>query len=108
MRRSASLLRGPLIAHYFFALLGGCRHTKIGWPIRLDGCAYRVCLGCGIKRLFDEESFLSYGTFGYDVKQLMAERTLPRRSEYLWSGWVGTGMRPQSSLTTHKRRFDRG
>ena len=51
-------------------LLRGCWHSKMGWPIRLDGCAYRVCLGCGIKRLFDEESFLSYGRYRYDVKQL--------------------------------------
>jgi len=70
MRGTTSLLIGPLIARYFFAPLGGCRHTKMGWPIRLDGCTYRVCLGCGIKRLFDEESFLSYGRYSYDVKQL--------------------------------------
>jgi len=51
-------------------LLGGCWHSKMGWPIRLDSCTYRVCLGCGIKRLFDEKSFLSYGRYSYDVKQL--------------------------------------
>ena len=89
MRGTTSLLIGPLIARYFFALLGGCRHTKMGWPIRLDDCAYSVCLDCGIKRLFDEESFLSYGPYGYDVKRLVAERTLHRRSDPLmvWVGW---------------------
>ena len=57
-------------------LLRGCRHTKMGWPIWLDGYAYRVCLGCGIKRLFDEETLLCYGRYGYDVRQLAAERAL--------------------------------
>ena len=31
-----------------------------------------MCLGCGIKRLFDEKKFRGYGTYGYDVKELIA------------------------------------
>ncbi len=57
-------------------LLRGCRHTKMGWPIRLDGHTYRVCLGCGIKRLFDEQALACYGGYGYDVEQLAAEWAL--------------------------------
>ena len=89
MRRLVDFLAGPLIKRYFFALLGGCRHTQMGWPIRLDGCAYRVCVGCGIKRLFDEDSFLSYGPYGHDVKRLLARRYLRRRSDSLmvWKGY---------------------
>jgi len=90
MRRLGHSL-GPRIARYFFALLGGCKHNKMGWPIRLDACAYRVCLGCGIKRLFDEESFLSYGPYGHDIKRLLARRSLRRRSDPLmvWKRWHG-------------------
>jgi len=91
MRYSAYSLLSAFIPHYFLALLGGCRHTRMGWPIRLDGCAYRVCLGCGIKRLFDEESFLGYGPYGYDVKGLMAKGIRRRRSDPLMVR-LGTGM----------------
>ncbi len=29
-------------------------------------------MGCGIKRLFDEKSFRSYGPYSYDLDRLMA------------------------------------
>ncbi len=63
-------------------LLRGCRHSKMGWPIRLDGYTYRVCLGCGIKRLFDEGALACYGGYGYDLEQLAAEWSLRRGREY--------------------------
>ena len=53
-------------------LLRGCWHTKMGWPSREGDYAYRVCLGCGIKRLFDEEKLRGYGPYSYDVKELIA------------------------------------
>ncbi len=62
-------------------LLRGCWHSKMGWPIRLDGYTYRVCLGCGIKRLFDEGALACYGGYGYDVEQLAAEWALHRERE---------------------------
>ena len=92
MRRLADFLPGPLIKHYFFALLGGCRHTKMGWPIRLDGCAYRVCVGCGIKRLFDEESFLSYGPSAMTLNDSWQEDPCGGEVIRSWSGRGATGM----------------
>jgi hypothetical protein len=65
-----------------FALLlvRGCWHRKMSWPVRAQGHAYQVCLGCGVKRLFDEKAFRSYGPFRYDLNELIAwEKT--RRPE---------------------------
>ena len=53
-------------------LLRGCWHSKMGWPMREGEHSYQVCLGCGIKRLFDEKKFRGYGPYGYDVKKLIA------------------------------------
>jgi hypothetical protein len=57
-----------------FALLlvRGCWHRKMSWPVRAQGHAYQVCLGCGVKRLFDEKAFRSYGPFRYDLNELIA------------------------------------
>jgi hypothetical protein len=49
----------------------GCWHRKMSWPVRSQGHSYQVCLGCGIKRLFDEQEFQSYGPFSYDLNQLI-------------------------------------
>jgi hypothetical protein len=40
--------------------------------------SYQVCLGCGIKRLFDEKKFHGYGPYGYDVKKLIAREQAVR------------------------------
>ena len=54
-------------------LLRGCWHTHMGWPTRYDDhYSYRVCTECGIKRLFDPESFRGYGPYSYDLKELIA------------------------------------
>ena len=50
----------------------GCWHGKMSWPVRLQKRSYQVCLGCGIKRLFDEEAFRSYGPYSYDLNRLIA------------------------------------
>ena len=60
------------LAGFGLLLVRGCWHRKMSWPVRIQGCAYQVCLGCGVKRLFDEKIFRSYGPFSYDVEQLMA------------------------------------
>ena len=52
-------------------VFGGCRHKKLGWPIWLGGYAYRVCLDCGIKRLFDEETLRGYGPYSYQIQDLL-------------------------------------
>jgi hypothetical protein len=53
-------------------VLRGCWHRKMSWPIRSQGHSYQVCLGCGIKRLFNEASFRAYGPFSYDLNRLIA------------------------------------
>jgi hypothetical protein len=55
-------------------LLRGCWHRKMSWPVRMQGAAYQVCLGCGVKRLFDEKRFRSYGPFSYELAELVAWR----------------------------------
>jgi hypothetical protein len=53
-------------------LFRGCWHSKMSWPIRSQGCAYQVCTGCGIKRLFDEDAFRGFGPYSYDLQRLLA------------------------------------
>ncbi len=52
--------------------LRGCWHGKMSWPVRSQGYSYQVCMGCGIKRLFDEEVFRAYGPYSYDLARLIA------------------------------------
>lgn len=64
-------------------LLRGCWHRKMSWPVRVHEHAYQVCLGCGIKRLFDEEGFRAYGPYSYDLNRLLAwDRLQKRKSEH--------------------------
>ncbi len=61
-------------------LLCGCWHRKMSWPVREGDHSYQVCLECGSKRLFDENTFRGYGPYSYDVKELMArERAIRMR-----------------------------
>lgn len=53
-------------------LFRGCWHSKMSWPVRAQGYSYQVCLGCGIKRLFDEEVFRAYGPYSYDLNRLIS------------------------------------
>jgi hypothetical protein len=53
-------------------LFRGCWHSKMSWPVRAQSYSYQVCLGCGIKRLFDEKDFRAYGPYNYDLDRLMA------------------------------------
>ena len=69
----------------------GCWHRKMSWPVRFEDRSYQVCLGCGIKRLFDEQSFRAYGPYSYDLNQLIA-RDQPQNAE----------IRPQSEPTIHR------
>ncbi len=61
-------------------MMRGCWHRKMSWPLSVQGSSYRVCLGCGIKRLFDEPTFTSYGPYSYDLNQLKAWDEAQRRS----------------------------
>jgi hypothetical protein len=45
----------------------GCWHSKMSWPVGVQGYSYQVCLSCGAKRLFDEDTFSAYGPFRYDL-----------------------------------------
>jgi hypothetical protein len=53
-------------------VLRGCWHSKMSWPVRSHEYSYQVCLNCGIKRLFDEKNFRSYGPYSYDLERLIA------------------------------------
>jgi hypothetical protein len=59
-------------------VLRGCWHRKMSWPVRYQEHSYQVCLGCGIKRLFDEKSFRAYGPYSYDLNQLIAREAASR------------------------------
>jgi len=45
----------------------------MSWPVRFEDHSYQVCLGCGIKRLFDEQAFRAYGPYSYDLSKLIAQ-----------------------------------
>ena len=53
-------------------VLRGCWHRKMSWPVRYQQHSYQVCLGCGIKRLFDEKMFCAYGPYSYDLNKLIS------------------------------------
>jgi hypothetical protein len=63
----------------------------MSWPVRYQDRSYQVCLGCGIKRLFDEQSFRAYGPYSYDLNKLMA-RDHARRNE----------IHPETEPTIHR------
>jgi hypothetical protein len=50
----------------------GCWHRRMSWPVGVQGHSYQVCLSCGVKRLFDEKRFCSYGPFRYDLNELIS------------------------------------
>jgi hypothetical protein len=75
-------------------LLRGCWHRKLSWPVRAQGYSYRVCLGCGVKRLFDEDSFQSYGPYRYDLKELV--EWLHHRNRLPAKAGLEVGSRPAS------------
>jgi hypothetical protein len=52
----------------------GCWHSKMSWPIGVEGYSYQVCLVCGAKRLFDEKTFSAYGPFRYELNELIARK----------------------------------
>lgn len=60
------------IAGAAVTVLRGCWHQKMSWPVCSQEYSYQVCLGCGIKRLFDEQSFRSYGPYSYDLNRLIS------------------------------------
>jgi DNA-directed RNA polymerase subunit RPC12/RpoP len=43
----------------------------MSWPVRSQGYSYQVCTNCGIKRLFDEKAFRSYGPYSYELERLI-------------------------------------
>jgi hypothetical protein len=60
------------IAGAAVVVLRGCWHSKMSWPIRVQEHSYQVCVGCGIKRLFDEQDFRAFGPYSYDLNRLIA------------------------------------
>ena len=72
-------------------LLRGCWHRKMSWPVRAQDYTYQVCLGCGIKRLFDEQTFRAYGPYSYDLNRLI-----------LWSRSQASAA-AEENLASHER-----
>jgi hypothetical protein len=62
-------------------ILRGCWHTNMSWPLSHNGYSYRTCTQCGIKRLFDEQRFRSYGPYGYDVEELITKAEAAKRPQ---------------------------
>jgi len=60
------------MASVLLLALRGCWHRRMSWPVCVQGYSYQVCLGCGVKRLFDERRFCSYGPYRYDLSELIA------------------------------------
>jgi len=51
----------------------GCWHGRMSWPVvGVQRYSYQVCLSCGAMRLFDEQTFNSYGPFRYELTELIA------------------------------------
>jgi hypothetical protein len=63
----------------------GCWHRKMSWPIGVQGHSYQVCLSCGAKRLFDENTFSAYGPFRRDLNELRAWEASRKRESSLTS-----------------------
>ena len=60
------------VAGVVLVALRGCWHRRMSWPVGMQWHSYQVCLACGVKRLFDEKKFCSYGPFRYDLNELIA------------------------------------
>lgn len=77
----------------------GCWHSKMSWPVRFKDKSYQVCLGCGIKRLFDEAAFRAYGPYSYDLNGLIARDQARKRELH---PAVEPLAEPQAEPTTHR------
>jgi len=69
----------------------GCWHSKMSWPVRAQEHSYQVCLGCGIKRLFDEQAFRAYGPYSYDLNRLLS-----------WDRARRASIRPEAEPSKHR------
>jgi len=72
---------GTGVAGAAVVVMRGCWHRKMSWPIRIQGYSYQVCLGCGVKRLFDEARFRGFGPYSYDLEKLIARERASRMKE---------------------------
>jgi hypothetical protein len=68
----AGVVASGLAGAAVVAAFRGCWHGKMGWPLRVHGYSYQVCLSCGAVRLFDEKAFTAYGPFRNDLNELIA------------------------------------
>lgn len=60
----------------------GCWHSRMSWPVGMQGYSYQVCLSCGAKRLFDEKTFCAYGPFRDELTELIVwQRSRKTKSE---------------------------
>jgi hypothetical protein len=45
--------------------LFGCQHKEMSRPFSRQGETYRVCIGCGARRQFDQQTWNSAGPYYY-------------------------------------------
>jgi len=84
-------LMATTVAGAAVVVLRGCWHKRMSWPVRSQEYSYQVCLNCGIKRLFDEKTFRSYGPYSYDLERLIS-----------WSHRRETRVAEQQHDTAHR------
>lgn len=49
----------------WFGEIFGCTHKEMSRPFSRQGESYRVCISCGARRRFDQQSWNSAGPFYY-------------------------------------------
>lgn len=49
----------------WFTGVFGCSHKELSRPFSRHGESYRVCIGCGARRRFDQQTWNSRGPFYY-------------------------------------------
>ncbi len=74
-------LAAATVAAASVVVFRGCWHRKMSWPVRFKDHSYQVCLGCGIKRLFDVDAFRAYGPYSYDLADLVQRERDSRVTE---------------------------
>ena len=65
-RRIADITRGMTrgVAGWLTGIFG-CAHKQMSRPFSRHGESYRVCIGCGARRRFDEQTWKPHGPFYY-------------------------------------------
>jgi hypothetical protein len=63
--RSRGLTDVTLGVRDWLARVFGCTHKELSRPFSRHGESYRVCIACGARRGFDDQTWNSRGSFYY-------------------------------------------